>query len=346
MLAGPRTTTRRLMVAGGVVAVTAAAALPALAAGGPVPVPVTTSTTVGQRTLVLTDGAGGDLSATTGLTLVPGKASSVVASVKDAAYTTSGFQVTSTMSNLYQSTTPGSYDFTAPKVPSGAVSLSRSAVPVSLADIGAKVTPVFTLTGNLTSALTGGLGLGTLLPTGGLGALTSVTTSVPATLQGVAVTAGTTVDTLLAGLPLSVLGGTEGAYTNPASLGSGDPTGTTSAPTTIPLVSSTQNPLAKLQTTLGGQSLTALTGGATPVLKTDDILGALSAQLGLPLSVLTPKLSQILTALTPTLSSLTGGVLNLDGTYTGANKVTVTPPVGTVAGTFKGLLTVTLVDTP
>ena len=343
-----RKSTRRLAMAGTAVAVIGASALPAFATG-PVPVPVTANTSVGQRTLALADGSGGVLDGTHGIALTPGKATSVVASVTDANYSTSGFQVTSTMSNLYQTNTDGSYNYTAPHLPSSAVSLSRSPVPLSLQAIGANVAPVFSLAGNLTSAIPAAslIGLTPLKP------LTSVSTTVTGNLQNLVVVAGSTVDATLAGLPLTIAGGTAGAYTNPLALGTADPA-TGSTATTIPLISSTKSTtapgalLSQLTTQLGTLTKASqLTSGATPVINTDDVVASLTSQLGLPTSVITANLPAILGALVPTLTSLDPtGVTSLVGTYSGSNRLTVTPPADAVAGTFKGLLTVTLADTP
>ena len=346
-----RKSSGRLAVAGTAAAVLGASTVPAFATSPPpVPVPVTANNSVGQRTLALADGTGNVLDGTHGIALSPGRATSVVASVTDANYQTSGFQVTSTMSNLYQTASGGGYDYASPYLPSSSVSLSRSPVPLSLQAVGANVAPVFTLAGNLTSAIPAVslIGLTPRIP------LANTSVQVTGSLQNLVVVAGSTVDNTLAGLPLTVAGGTAGAYTNPLALSSSDTPAAGSTATTIPLISGTKSTtaaatlLTQLRTQLGTlTTATPLASGATPVISADDIVAALSNQLGLPTAVITSNLTAILGALVPTLTSLDPtGVTSLLGTYSGSNRLTVTPPANAVAGTFKGLLTVTLADTP
>jgi hypothetical protein len=316
----------------------------AASAGSSVNLPVTVSASAGTRTLTVTDLSGNPLGPTNGLALANGQVKRFVVSVTDVNYSHVGYQVTSEMSNLYPYAN-GSYDFAATPIPSGNVQLSNFSSLLDLENVKSLVAPVFTLTGTLPSVL-GLSGSSTLT---GLGGAVQSATTVPASLVG------SQLQSDLSLLPLQVTQGPSGeAYTNPAQLVDGSTTGpaVSGTPTQLTLMSGSAQPgdLAGLLSELQGvyNGLSAATLIADGVLSQDTVVTALETQLGLPSSAVEANLSAILSALSGTVTALssTTGVLGQSGSYNGISGLGITVPATTTSGTFRGIYTVILADTP
>jgi hypothetical protein len=348
MKAFPRRTSRRLRtgrIAAGF-ALCAVAGVSALGSAAADSIPITANaSSSGTRTLSLADASGNALDATHGITGGAGHTPAFVTTVTDSSYGAAKFQVSATMSNLYPYAA-GSYTFGATPIPASNVSLALPATALDVSGVTALTQPVVSLTGNLSSVL--GLVLGLL---GGGVNPANVTTTVTSTLQSTVVQASHVLDGTLASLPLNVAGGSGGAFTTPASLGAGDPVqgGT---PTSLTMLSGTPNAspsglLAAVQGTLNGKTATQLI--SLGVLDQSSVLSALSGVLGLPLSVLNNplliNLTNLLGGLTGTVTSL-GGVQGQSGTYSASGALNVTVPGNVAAGTYRGVLTLTLADVP
>ena len=308
-------------------------------------VPITVSVGSGTRTMQLTDSSGSTLDASHGLSAGTGHAAGFVTSVTDSTYGTAKFQVSATMSNLYPYS-GSSYSFGGGSIPSSDVTLQVPSKALDLANINAVTQPVVSLSGNLSSVLSLVLGL-----LGGGVDPSNVTTSVTAVLQSTTVQTADVLDGALTTLPLNLAAGSGGAFTTPASVGTGDPVqgGT---PTSLAVLSGTPNAsptglLASVQSALGGKTATQLI--SLGVLDQSSVLSALSTTLGLPLSILNNpllvNLTDLLGGLTSTVTSL-GGVQGQSGTYNASTTLGLTVPNGTAPGTYRGVLTLTLADLP
>jgi hypothetical protein len=316
------------------------AALPALATS----VPVTVTSSAGTRTLTLSSADGTALDATHGLSLGSGKTASIVAAVTDSNYGHNGYQVSSTMTNLYPISGP-TYNFAGTPVPSSAISVAVPAVALDLANVNATIAPVVTLSGNLTTALAA---IATLLPLGTN--LTSVTTTVTGAPQSLAAVATHVTDGTLAALPLATTGASAGAFTTPATLGTGDPATGTGATTKVLMNSTLQTGnlaalTSSLNTAFSAKTVAQLiTDG---VFDTNSVLTALANTLGIATSLLqTVNQSTLLAALSPSVTSLVGGLLGQSGTSSSNSTLTLATPANLPAGTYRGVLTVTMADVP
>lgn len=127
-------------------------------------VEVSTELDVGSRVLEVTDLAGQDLQ---GLALVPGRASAFRVAVRDTMadtvdpnFTFEGYDVDSSLTNLYATTAPGTYDFS-DLIPAGEVTLGSATSPLDVRDMLAQLDPDYLLsaTGVTCEAIAAELGL-------------------------------------------------------------------------------------------------------------------------------------------------------------------------------------------
>ena len=347
-------TVRKLAAFGASAAVLGLLTIPAYGAG----VNVTFSSTGGSRTLSLFQADG-----TTPLTAtdLSSGTSNFVAKVQDTNYSNNGFKVQATMSNLY-SYANGTYTC-ASMVPSSKVSLSSPTGMLNVAGVSTNLTPVFNVLGTLTpgvNIIDPALGLSPVVITSAVnGALPAAQNPLgQSQLTGSSATNlfGSTLSGVLSKLPVSLdltqadLGG---AFTNPdvhptcdagatgASQvqvmdGTADPTG---------LVSVVQG---LIQSTVGSANPTLaqlvsagyLTNSQVTTMLEGTALNGLLGSVGI-----TNDLSTIegdLTASVSTVTSLAGSIIQ-SGSYSSTPSLSINTS-GIPAGSYKGLMTVTLVD--
>lgn len=320
---------------------------PAFAAG--VNVTYSTGSPVGGRTLTLQNMKGGDLT-TTGLDLSSGT-NSFITKVTDVDYADKGYTVQANMSNLYAyDSSTGQYTCSS-MVKSSAVTLN-SPGGLEISGLGLNITPNFILTGSLPA-----------------GSLVSTLTSSNGQLQGVAQTLsqtdllgaansgslyGSTLTGLLSQLPVQVSTG-GGPFSSPAADPPGASCGITDAnatPTPVTIMSAT-TPASlltdvqdALTSKLGGSAATVTNLINAGYLDPTAVQNLLLTVTGLPLDVLQPQLTTLENALTGALDSTTP-VVPLDTTQSGtysSDPSMVVNTTGIGAGSYQGLMTVTLMD--
>lgn len=362
-----------LALAGPALAVTATCTgSPATCVAG---VPVSVVGLGGTRQFNVEDVKGADL---TSLDLGTGGAQPFRTHVTDAGFTSTGqrFSVAATMTNLYLRQTTG-HDF-AVKVPSSAVAIGFGSNPLAGSGISLTDLPKLSVTGtlascaNLSPTLQAALGLSSLgvpldssnIQLAQLCTLLGLTGGpVAATVDGVLQTVTPTL-TSLADLPTPLSGAVGGTFTSPSfasgTVGAGDPAATTTAPTSVAIMSGgALNPTAGLLTALTNALNTALTG--LPLVNATDsgtrtTIAALVAALSSSSDALTSTLGAVVNGLTVTnqvtvlttlasslVTPVAGDILALNGQYYGFPILQATPTTP-VAGTYDGTLTVTFVQ--
>lgn len=341
---------RKLAAVGVTAAMLGLLAGPAFGQSNGVNVTLLTAGPNGGRTLELFNDSGQTL---TGLDLSSGT-NSFVAKVVDSNYAEKGFTVQATMSNLYgYNSGTGQYTCTS-KVPSSAVTMS-SPGGLEVSGLGASVTPNFILNGSLSSV--------SALLTG------VVLDSTNGQIQGIAQTLnqsqllgstnagslfGSTLNSLINSLPVQVSTAAGGPFTNPAADPAGAACGVAGANATpVTMMTGTANAaglLADFQALL-----TTVTGSSTPSVATlisqgyldpNAVTSLLLTVTGLPLSQLTPLLPSIESTLTGTLNSVTplvSTVTSVSGNYSSNPGVAINTS-GVPAGSYQGLMTITLMD--
>jgi hypothetical protein len=344
----------------------AALATPALASSPQVTVTLTTG---GSRTMNLYEADGTTPLTTTDLST---GSSNFVAQVQDATYTNQAFTVQSTMTNLYPYSN-NAYQCTArPFIPSSAVSLSSPSGLLTVAGVSAATTPVFTLTGTLTSSNVPGL-LSTVTlattdnpPTTAVGVLPTTPLTQTALTGSGGSLFGSTLSGVESKLPVSLsTPNTGGAFANPDAHSTCDPSATGATP--VQIMHGTANPTGLVgdlinqistavcntnNTTLGTDpTLSALicagylTNNAvsTAVQSNSTLMAALGGLAGLTPTNLTDIENTLTAPLTSTALSLLSGATSQSGTYDSSPSLVVTVPSGS-SGTYEGVMTVTLVD--
>lgn len=314
--------------------------------------PVTVTALAGTRTLNVLSLTGGPLN---GLVLGTGHAGAFLTNVTDVGYQNVGYQVTAELSNLYPyDAKSGSYNFQGTSIPSNAVSLGFPTTnPLDLTNVASDVTPVIQLTGDL-SGFTASL----LTQLGGLLTLpSSITTTLSTTVDGATTPVSNAVKEILDGLandlPIQLQTGSGGSFTNPGPLtgvsGAPAPQGT---PTDLLIEKGTPNSVSGLLSDLLTQ-LGAGADGTIPIstlisqgiVSKDDVLSAIQSATGIPLDFLTSNATAILNTVTAKITNL-AAILGQDGSYNALPLLSVNLPKNTPAGTYQGILTVTLMDTP
>lgn len=346
---------RKLAVAGMGLALVGSLTPPAFAASTSVAVTLTSGS--GTRTLSLFQPDG--TSPLTATDLSPGT-SNFIAKVVDAGYSNNGFNVQATMSNLYAFAN-NTYNCNS-MVPSSAVSLSSPSSLLSLGGVSSLLTPVFNITGNLTA-----LNILDPLLANPVSVATTVTGLLPgglplsqSQLTGSSLTnlIGSTLSSVESKLPISLgTTGLGGGFAQPDVHPTCDASAT--GATQVPLMNGNANPTG-LVTDLISQ-ITSLLGTSTPTLSqligagflsSSAVSTALQSVTGL-LSQLTllglgNDLSSIENILTATIStpnlSLLSGVTSQSGNYSSSPTLSVDTSKIPAAGTYKGVMTVTLLD--
>lgn len=345
-----RFSSRKLAAVGATAAVVGLLAGPAFGQTSGVNVTLQTAGPNGGRTLELFNNSGQTLS---GLDLSSGT-NSFVAKVVDSNYAEKGFTVQATMSNLYGfNSGTGQYTCTS-KIPSSAVTMS-SPGGLEVSGLGASVTPNYILSGAL----------------GGVSPLLTgvVLDSTNGQIQGVAQALtqgqlvgagntgslfGSTLASLMADLPVQVSTPAGGPFTNPAADPSGASCGVAGANATpVTMMTGTANAAGLLSDFQA--LLSSVTGSASPTVTTlindgyldpNAVTSLLLTVTGLPLGELTPLLPSIENTLTGTLNSVTplvSTVTSVTGNYSSNPGVAINTS-GVPAGSYKGLMTITLMD--
>lgn len=344
-----RSRVRLAIVGAAVTALAAAVAGPALAGS----VNVTMSTTQGSRTLNLYQPDGSTPLVTSDIS---SGASNFIAQVVDSGYSNNGFKVQATMSNLYQFAN-NAYNC-AHSVSSSAINLSSPTGLLSLAGVTTNLTPVFNLVGTLTPLNVLGLtsNVPINLPVNGLlpGSLNPISQS-----QLTGLSATNLIGSALAGveskLPVSFgTTGLGGNFTSPDVHPTCDTTASGATP--VQIMNNTADPTGVtsvlqglIQTALGTATPTVtqlISGGFLTSSAVSTALQGVSSlvnQLGL--GGLTGALSTIQGLLTSTLSTvgLAPSTLVQSGNYSSSPNLAVST-AGIPAGTYKGVMTVTLFD--
>lgn len=353
---------RKLAALGAGTAVLAALATPALA--GPVNVSLTTG---GGRTLALYEPDGTTPLTATNLT---SGSSNFIAQVADSGYTNGPFTVQATMSNLYSYA--GASYVCSSYIPSSAITLSSPSGLLTVGGVSAAATPVFTMTGVLTNTLL------PLIPS--LSPVTLTGTTVDGVLPTTPISQSTLTGSSATNLFGSTLSGVEsqlpvnlstpsagGAFTNPDVHPTCDPS-VTSTPTPVQIMHGAANPAGLLNDLVSeitaatcSATGTAVALGSTPTLSQLICAGYLTSSavstvlqanttlmtdLG-GLTGLTANLATIESNITASVSStamsLLAGATTQSGNYSSSPSLAVTVP-STASGTYKGLMTVTLLD--
>lgn len=311
--------------------------------------PITVETTVigGTRTLTLKSLSGTDLNS---IALGTTGQAPFLSDVTDIQYDHAGYQVSAVLSNLYAF---DGADFTCTsKIDSSALSLDFLTHPISLTDIAALPAPTWDLTGQI------GTTLGALLGVPGTTVINATNVAaerIDRTLSGILTGAEDT-------LPIKVATGQSGAFTNPGPQATCDPS--PASPTTRLLQAGTANSAIDLFTwitnsvnsaaddnpngTITGSELVS-TGQVTDAVMSEAVRSALSSA-GVDLGTLdtllnagTVTMSDIYAVLVATVDAISS-LVGQTGTYLSVPKLVVNVPNGTPSGTFRGTMTVTLVD--
>ncbi len=311
-------------------------------------VTISASVVAGTRTLAVKSVDGGTVSS---VTLGAGGTAGFMVDVRDLAYSRSGYQVSASLSDLYQ-LSGSTYDCTK-KIPASSMAMGFLASPISLTDVAAVATPVWDLTGQLTGALA--TTLGTASPTA-FSVANLAGTQAQRTRSGVY--SGTE-----SVLPVTVAAGTGGAFALPAAHAGCAPA-PAGSPTTRLIMSGGQQNQAALFTwvqdgfrsaadqnsngTITGTELlnSGSVGSSQLAEATRTALGVAGVNLALLDTLVnagTVQMSTIYAAMTATLDPITS-LAGQSGTYVSLPKLTATIPTGTGAGTYTGTMTVTLVD--
>jgi len=353
----------RLAIIGTAVAALAAVAAPAMADSS---IAVSLSSGSGTRTLYLFQPDG-----TTPLTStdLSSGTSNFIAKVTDSAFSNSNFTVQATMSNLYAFPN-GQYDCTKAPVPSSAITLSSPTGLLSVDGVSANLTPVFNLTGTLTPLEVPGLTSPVPINLNVDGILPTTQSPLSQSqLTGSSVTnlIGSSLATLESQLPISLgTTGLGGNFASPAP----HPSCMTTVPnpaTQVQVMSGTADPTGLLadlktliQSTLGGNATPTVTqlidavssnpanGYLTSSAVSTALQGvpALISQLGIGGLANQTVLTDIENNLTGTVASVTtlpGSVVQT-GNYSSSPDLAVDATKIPANGTFKGVMTVTMVS--
>lgn len=343
--------------AGKLAAIGVSAAMLALLAGPAfgASVDVLYSSNGGSRTLSLFEADGTTPLASTDLS---SGTSNFVAKVQDANYSNKGFKVQATMSNLY-SYTGGNYTCSS-MVPSSAVTLSSPTGLLNVAGVSVNLTPVFAVVGTLqngvnitdpllSSPVSISSTLDGLMPSG-----QNPLSQTQVTGSSVTNLFGSTLAGVESKLPVSLnTTGLGGTFTNPDIHPTCD-TGATGA-TPVQIMSGTADPTGLLgvvqnliQTTTGSanpnlsQLITAgyTTSSDVTTMLEGTALGTLLGPAGIAndLSTIESDLTTSVTSVT----SLAGSMIQ-SGTYTSGPSLAINT-TGIPAGSYKGVMTVTLLD--
>lgn len=310
---------------------------------------VTSTVTGGTRTLTMKSLTGGEL---TGVSLGTTGSGGFLTNVSDVQYERAGYQVTANLSDLYAY--DGSSFDCGTAIPSDAFSLDYLADPLSLTDVAALPEPSWDLAGTLDATTASLLGISTDTV---IEALDVTGERIDRTLDGI-------FDGVEDNLPVKISTGTTGAFTEPGPHPTCD--GAAETPTTRSLLEGNVSNLSDLfawvtsevtsaadandDATITAEELVS-TGEVTSERMAERVRQAL-ADAGVDLGLLDTLLADgsltmndIYDDLVATLDAI-GSLIGQTGTYNSLPKLVASVPDETPAGTYRGTLTVTLVDLP
>lgn len=316
----------------GLACVAAAAIVPARADE----VTVSVSNPGGSRTLYVESVLGAPL---TSLDFGTTRSQPFRVRVVDQTMDRSGFQVLTTMSNLYL-VDGASYDWTE-VISSADAAVAYPPNPLNLLDPQAVVTPVFDMSETLTGVL-----CTTVQAAGG-----SCTIAMSA-VEGLRQTVDLTVDLAdLNSLPLIPQSGETGAFLSAdyAGIGANDPNKPGSfTPTNKRVISGAVNTAANTVTSVTTALQTLVAGQPAASLVDEDTLsGALRTAMTGPVydALTSTVIGQIIDGLQATLVAITAAdIVGQSGTYLSYPQLDVNVPTGTTPGSYQGTLVVTAVQ--
>lgn len=311
-------------------------------------VQVQTQVVEGSRTYALRTLTGGDLQS---ISLGRSADAGFMTTVSDVAYSRTGYQLNAVLSDLYHYD-DGSYTC-GERIDSDKLALGFVVDPVSVTDVAQLAAPIWHLQGTLDATLASLLGVptGTVIEVDGL-----VGEELEGALDGV-------LDGVEDTLPIKVAAGAGGAFTDAGPHESCNPSPGT-APTTRTLQGGEPGNLTALLDWLTAELEDVVDGNADDVISTDELLdaGAVTeealaeavraalADAGVDLGLLDTLLAQgtlsmedIYAVLEATLSDIES-LVGQTGLYASLPKLTIDIPGEVGAGTYRGTMTVTLVD--
>lgn len=313
-------------------------------------VTVEAAVNVGTRTFTLSDLSGASLDA---IALGTTGSAGFVANVADVRYDRVGYQVTANLSDLYK--VSGSSFDCSKKIAASNFALGFLASPIALSDIAALVDPVWDLAGTVT---------GTLATALGVASGTAVTVSNFAGERAEHVLAGAFTGVEDA-LPIKVAAGSGGPFTAPAPHATCDLSPGSPATSRL-LMGGTGSDLAALfawvedaltstadsnasGTVTGNEMVTSGTAAdatlAAAVRTALGTSGVALAAFDTLIAAGTITMTQIYATLTATLDPV-AALVGQTGTYLALPKLAATIPDTATTGTYRGTLTVTLIDVP
>lgn len=290
----------------------------------------------GSRTLYVENVLGQPL---TSLDFGTGRSQPFRVRVVDSTMDRSGFQVLTTMSNLYKVSGP-SYDWAA-TIASSDVSVAYPPNPLNLLNPGAVVVPVYDMTETLTGALC------TTVQT--LGGSCSIVMS---GVEGLRQTVDLAVDLAdLSSLPLIPQTGETGAFASSdyAGIGADDPNKPGSfTPTNRRVISGVVSTASTTLTSVSAALQALVTGQPASSLVDGDVLaGALRSALTGPVydALLPSEVDAIIAGLQHVVRAVTAAdIVGQSGTYLSYPKLDVNVPTATSPGSYQGTLVVTAVQ--
>lgn len=354
---------RKLTFIGPVVALLGATAA-GPASGAPHSTTVSLDASVGSRQFFVEDLTGSDL---TSLNIDRDGAQPFRVRVKDTNFgsVTQDYQIDATLNNLYKDG-----DVTKSKIPSSAFKIGFGASKLAASGVSFPVEPSYLLSGTIEPCATlVGLGgaLATLDPLSPLCILLGTTGQtvtdhpVAGAVKNIVLTASQLKE--LGDLPVQLAGATGGTFTNADyknGIGAGDASGNNAAGTAVGLMAGTAGITTNLLSIITGAlpaSSTALTtaddvGSRVPLATVISTLSTSSdlalSQLGQAIGALgnATQQSAVINRLTGTLVTPTlSNIKELTGTYSSFPILTAAA-TAPEAGTYKGTMTVTFVQTP
>lgn len=313
-------------------------------------VTVEASVLTGTRTLAVKSLTGGALDS---IALGTVGSTGFVADVADVRYDRVGYQVTATLSDLYGYDSD-SFDC-GRKIDAASFSLGFLTSPTSVTDVGALVDAVWDLAGQLTGTLATLLGVadGTAVTVTGVAA-ERAEHALDGAFQGIEDT-----------LPIKVGAGSGGAFSAPAPHSACDPSGA-SSPTARLVMNGNASDLTAMLDWVKNEVLDAAdpnddnavtaselvsSGSVGDATMAEAVRAGLQAA-GVDLVLLDALIADglvtmddIYQALTATLRDVTE-LAGQTGTYLALPKLVASVPGSTPAGTYRGTMTITLVDVP
>lgn len=327
-------------------------ALAVLVAAGPMAlaaeVNVTSTVVGGTRTMTLRGPDGGPLN---GIALGTAGTAPFFTNVTDVQYSRAGYQVSANLSNLY-AFDGATFDCTT-SMPASSISLGFAIDPTSVSGVAGLTEATWDLAGTLTDPVATLLGV----PVGTAISATDVLgEQIDRTLAGV-------YDGLEDNLPIKVDVGTGGAFTEPGPHADCAPS-PSNPPTTYTIMDGQVNTLAELFAWVTGEVTSAADENTNGTVHADELVatgevaaGTMSQAVrdalqaaGVNLALLdtllaggTITMDDIYVLLTATLDPVTS-LIGQTGTYLSVPQLTATVPDQTPSGTYRGTLTVTLLD--